>query len=148
MLIKFTKYEFLLKEVQFLGPIVSSEDIKADPANIEAVINWERPKTPIEVRSFMGLAGYYRRFVQDFAKISTPLTKIMRKNEKFVWNEICEESCQELKKRLITVPILVLPDEKGNFVIFSDASHKGLGFVLTQHDKVIDYASIQLKTHE
>ena len=128
--------------------MVSSEGIKVDPAKIEAVINWERPKTPTEVRSFMGLAGYYRRFVQDFAKISTPLTKLTRKNEKFVWNERCEESFQELKKRLITAPILVLPDEQGNFVIFSDASHKGLGCVLMQHDKVIAYASRQLKTHE
>ena len=89
---KFTKCEFWLKEVQFLGHVVSSEGIKVDLAKIEAVINWERPKRPTEVRRFMGLVGYYRRFVQYFAKISTPLTKITRKNEKFVWNERCEES--------------------------------------------------------
>ena len=142
------KCEFWLKEVQFLGHVVSSEGIKVDPTKVEAMINWERPKTPMEVRSFMGLAGYYRRFVQDFTKNSYPLTKLTRKNEKFVWNEKCEESFQELKKRLIIAPVLVLPDEQGNFVIFSDASHKGLGCVLMQHDKVIAYASIQLKTHE
>ena len=119
-----------------------------DPAKIEAVINWERPKTPTEVRSFMGLAGYYRRFVQDFAKIATPLTKLTRKNQKFEWDEKCEESFQELKNRLVSSPVLVLPDEQGNFVIYSDASYKGLGCVLIQHDKVIAYASRQLKPHE
>ena len=145
---KFSKCEFWLKEVQFLGHIVSSEGIKVDPAKVEAVMDWDRPKTPTEVRSFMGLAGYYRRFIKDFAKIATPLTKLTRKNEKFIWNEKCEESFQELKKRLIAAPVLVLPDEQGNFVIFSDASHKGLGCVLMQHDKVIAYASRQLKPHE
>jgi len=94
---KFSKCEFWLREVQFLGHIVGSEGIRVDPAKIEAVMNWERPKTPTEVRSFMGLAGYYRRFVKDFSKIASPLTKLTRKNEKFVWTEKCEESFQELK---------------------------------------------------
>lgn len=145
---KFSKCEFWMKEVQFLGHVVSKEGIKVDPTKIEAILNWERPKTPTEVRSFMGLAGYYRRFVKDFAKIATPLTKLTRKNEKFEWTDKCEESFQELKKRLVTAPVLVLPDERGNFVIYSDASHKGLGCVLMQHDKVIAYASRQLKIHE
>ena len=121
---KFSKCEFWLREVQFLGHVVSSEGIKVDPTKIEVVLNWERPRTPTEVRSFMGLVGYYRRFVKDFAKIATPLTKLTRKNEKFTWNDKCEESFQELKKNLITAPVLMLPDEQGNFVIFSDASHK------------------------
>ena len=145
---KFSKCEFWLQEVQFLGHVVSSEGIKVDPAKIEAVKSWDRTRTPTEVRSFMGLAGYYRRFVQNFAKIATPLTKLTRKNEKFIWNEKCEESFQELKRRLTTAPVLVLPDDQGNFVIYSDASYKGLGCVLMQHDKVIAYASRQLKIHE
>jgi len=127
---------------------VSREGIKVDPAKIEAIMNWERPKTPTEIRSFLGLAGYYRRFVQDFSRIATPLTKLTRKNEKFIWNEKCEESFQELKKRLVSAPVLSLPDDQGNFVIYSDASYKGLGCVLMQHDKVIAYASRQLKPHE
>ena len=86
--------------------------------------------------------------VNDFAKIATPLTKLTRKNKKFIWNDKCEESFQELKKRLVTAPVLALPDEGGNFVISGDASLKGLGCVLMQHDKVIVYASIQLKPHE
>ncbi|KAL8127153.1 hypothetical protein AgCh_014175 [Apium graveolens] len=145
---KFLKYEFWLDEVQFLGHIVGKDGIKIEPINIEAVSRWEQPKTPIEVRSFLGLTGYYRRFVKDFAKIVTPLTKLTRKNERFVWTEKYEESFQELKKRLVTSPILALPDEMGNFVIYSDASIKGLGCVLMQHDKVIAYTSRQLKLHE
>lgn len=145
---KFSKCEFLLQEVQFLGHVVNNEGIKVDPAKIESIMNWERPKSPTKVRSFMGLAGYYRRFVKDFAKIASPLTKLTRKNEKYEWNDKCEESFQELKKRLVTAPILTLPDEQGNFMIYSDASHKGLGCVLIQHGKVIAYASRQLKTHE
>ena len=145
---KFSKCEFWLREVQFLGHIVSSEGIQVDPAKIEAVMNWERPKTPTEVRSFMGLAGYYRRFVKDFSKIVVPLTKLTRKNEKFEWTERCEKSFQELKQKLVTAPVLALPDDQGGFVIYSDASHKGLGCVLMQHGKVIAYASRQLKPHE
>ncbi|KAL8112652.1 hypothetical protein AgCh_020094 [Apium graveolens] len=117
---------------------INEEGIKVDPAKIEVVMNWERPKTPTEVRSFLGLAGYYRRFVQDFSNV--PLTKLTRKNENFMWTDKCEESFQELKKRLVTAPVLVLPDEKGEFVIFSDASHKGLGCVLMQHGKDYDCA--------
>ena len=127
---KFSKCEFWLREVQFLGHVVSNEGIKVNPSKIEAVLNWDRPRTPTEVRSFLGLAGYYRRFVQDFAKIATPLTKLTRKDENFIWNERCEESFQELKTRLITAPVLALLDDQDNFVIFSDASQKGLGCVL------------------
>ncbi|KAL8103706.1 hypothetical protein AgCh_028053 [Apium graveolens] len=133
---------------RFLGHVISKEGIKVDPVKIEAVSKWEQPKTPMEIRSFLGLAGYYRRFVKDFSKIASPLTKLTRKNEKFIWMEKCEESFQELKRRLVTTPVLALPDETGNFVIYNDASLKGLGCVLMQHDKVIVYASRQLKPHE
>ena len=127
--------------MQFLRHIVGSEGIRVDPAKIEAVMNWERPKTPTEVRSFMGLARYYRRFVKDFSKIAVPLTILTRKNEKFEWTNKCEKSFQELKQKLVTAPVLALPDDQGDFVIYSDASHKGLGCVLMQHGKVIAYAS-------
>ena len=145
---KISKCEFWLREVQFLGHVVNHEEIKVDPTKIEAIMNWERPKTPTEVRSLMGLAGYYRRFVQDFSKIATPLTQLTRKNEKFEWNDKYEASFQELRKRLVIAPVLALPDDKGDFVIYSDASLQGLGCLLMQHGKVISYASRQLKTHE
>ena len=145
---KWSKCEFWLKQVQFLGHVIGKEGIMVEPAKIEAVASWERPRTPTEVRSFLGLAGYYRRFVQDFAKIATPLTKLTRKTEKFEWTDKCEESFQELKRRLVTALVLTLPDSSGEFVIYSDASHKGLGCVLMQHGKVIAYASRQLKDYE
>ncbi|KAL8097604.1 hypothetical protein AgCh_030656 [Apium graveolens] len=145
---KFSKCEFWRNEVQFLGHVINKEGVLVDPSKIEAVSNWERPTTPIEVRRFIGLAGYYRRFVQDFAKIAASLTRLTRKTEKFEWTEKCENIFQELKKRLVTAPVLALPDGKGDFVIYSDASHKGLGCVLMQHGKVIAYASRQLKEYE
>ena len=101
--VKWSKCEFWLKQVQFLGHLIGMEGIMVDPAKIEAVLNWERPRTPTEVRSFLGWAGYYRRFVQDFAKIATPLTKLTRKTEKFEWTDKCEERFQELKKRVRSV---------------------------------------------
>ncbi|XP_074374170.1 uncharacterized protein LOC141714555 [Apium graveolens] len=128
--------------------MVSKEGIKVDPVKIEAVSKWEQPKTLTEVRSFLGLARYYRRFVKDFSKIASPLTKLTGKNERFIWTEKCEEIFQELKKRLVSAPVLAFPDETRNFVIYGDASLKGLGCVLMQHDKVIAYASRQLKPHE
>ncbi|XP_074377105.1 uncharacterized protein LOC141718625 [Apium graveolens] len=134
--------------LQFLRHVVSKEGIKVDLVKIEAVSKWEQPKNPIEVKSFLGLARYYQRFVKDFSKITSQLTKLTRKNEKFIWTKKCEESFQELKKRLVSTPVLALPDETGNFVIHSDASLKGLGYVLMQQDKVIAYASRQLKPHE
>ncbi|GJZ35906.1 putative reverse transcriptase domain-containing protein [Tanacetum coccineum] len=101
-----------------------------------------------EVRSFLGLAGYYRRFVEGFSRLALPLTKLMRKGEKFVWNEEREKSFEELKQRLVSSPILTLPSGSGGFQIYSDASKKGLGCVLMQHGKVIAYASRQLKPYE
>ena len=101
-----------------------------------------------EIRSFLGLAGYYRRFLQDFSRISAPLTKLTRKGVKFKWSDQCEMSFQELKNRLTSAPILALPDDSGEYVIFSDASWLGLGCVLMQHGRVITYASQKLKQHE
>jgi hypothetical protein len=101
-----------------------------------------------EVRSFLGLAGYYRRFVEGFSQLATPLTRLTKKNEKFQWSEECEQSFQELKQRSVTAPVLTLPSGSDGFVIYSDASHKGLGCVLMQQGKVIAYASRQLKTYE
>ena len=145
---KFKKCEFWLEKVAFLGHVVSKEGISVDPAKIEAIVNWERPTTVTEIRSFLGLAGYYRRFVEGFSKLSGPLTKLTQKAARFIWSEECEKSFQELKKRLVTAPVLTLPTGSEGFVIYSDASLKGLGCVLMQNEKVIAYASRQLKTHE
>nr|GFD14289.1 putative reverse transcriptase domain-containing protein [Tanacetum cinerariifolium] len=101
-----------------------------------------------EVRSFLGLAGYYRRFVEGFSRLALPLTKLMHKGEKFVWNEEREKSFEELKHRLVSAPVLTLSSGSGGFHIYSDASKKGIGCVLMQHGKVIAYASRQLKPYE
>ncbi|GJZ53178.1 putative nucleotidyltransferase, ribonuclease H [Tanacetum coccineum] len=119
-----------------------------DPSKVEAITKWPRPTTVTEVRSFLGLAGYYRRFVEGFSRLALPLTQLMRKGEKFVWTDERQESFEELKRRLVSAPILTLPSGSGGFQIYSDASKKGLGCVLMQHGKVIAYASRQLKPYE
>ncbi|KAA0051425.1 pol protein [Cucumis melo var. makuwa] len=145
---KFSKCEFWLKQVSFLGHVVSKAGVSVDPAKIEAVTSWPRPSTISKVRSFLGLAGYYRRFVENFSRIATPLTQLTRKGAPFVWSKACEDSFQNLKQRLVTTPVLTVPDGSDSFVIYSDASKKGLGFVLMQQGKVVAYASRQLKSHE
>ncbi|KAL0534153.1 hypothetical protein IC582_028437 [Cucumis melo] len=132
---KFSKCEFWLRKVTFLGHVVSNEGVSVDPAKIEAVTNWPRPSTVSEIRSFLGLAGYYRRFVEDFSRIASPLTQLTRKGTPFVWSPACERSFQELKQKLVTAPVLTVPDGSGNFGIYSDASKKGLGCVLMQQGK-------------
>ena len=145
---KLSKCDFWLKSIAFLGHVVSEGGVSVDPAKVQSIMEWKQPKTVTEVRSFLGLAGYYRKFVQDFSKIALPLTQLTRKNEKFDWNEEREKSFQELKKRLVSAPLLVLPNNKDPYTIFSDASKNGLGCVLMQNGRVIAYASRQLRPHE
>ncbi|GKA21692.1 reverse transcriptase domain-containing protein, partial [Tanacetum coccineum] len=134
--------------VQFLGHVINREGVHVDPAKIEAVKNWPAPKSPTEVRQFMGLAGYYRRFIEGFSLITKPLTKLTQKNKRFEWGVDKDEAFQKLKQDLCTAPILVLPEGPDDFVVYCDASLKGYGVVLMQRDKVIAYASRKLKTHK
>ncbi|KAL0537553.1 hypothetical protein IC582_026532 [Cucumis melo] len=145
---KFSKCEFWLKKVTFLGHVVSSERVFVDPAKIEAVTSCFRPSTVSEIRSFLGLAGYYRRFMEDFTRIASPLTQLTRKGTSFAWSPACESSFQELKQKLVSAPVLTVPDGSESFVIYSDASKKKLGCVVMQQGKVVAYASRQLKSHE
>ncbi|TYK01102.1 reverse transcriptase [Cucumis melo var. makuwa] len=117
-------------------------------SKLEAVINWERPISATEVRSFLGLARYYGRVIEDFSRLALPLTALTRKNAKFEWLDKCEQSFQELKKRLVTAPILALPVTGKDYVIYCDASRLGLSCVLMQDGNVIAYSSRQLKEHE
>ncbi|KAI3729060.1 hypothetical protein L6452_17707 [Arctium lappa] len=132
------------EDILFINSILT----KVDPAKIEAMISWEPPTSPTEIRSFLGLAGYYRRFIQDFSKIASPLTSLTRKNVNFLWTDVHEQAFQTLKKSLCEAPILSLPDGSDDFVVYSDASKMGLGCVLMQRGKVIAYASRKLKDHE
>nr|ABA91307.1 retrotransposon protein, putative, Ty3-gypsy subclass [Oryza sativa Japonica Group] len=145
---KFSKCEFWLKEVAFLGHVISAGGVAVDPAKVEAVMEWKAPKSVTEIRSFLGLVGYYRRFIEGFSKIARPMTQLLKKEKKFVWSEQCQESFEQLKEKLTSAPILVLPDIRKDFVIYCDASRQGLGGVLMQDGKVVAYASRQLRPHE
>ena len=111
-------------------------------------MNWKPPTNVTEIRSFLGLAGYYRKFVEGFSKLAAPLTKLTRKEEKFVWSEACQQSFDELKRKLTSAPVLTLPSGQDGYTVYCDASRQGLGCVLIQHENVIAYASRQLKKHE
>ncbi|GJR18400.1 putative reverse transcriptase domain-containing protein [Tanacetum coccineum] len=145
---KFFKCGFWIREVQLLGHVVNTKGIHVDLAKIESIKKWEAPRTPTKICQFMGLAGYYWRFVKDFLKIAKPLTKLTQKTKKLIWEKEQEEAFQTLKNKLCDAPILSLPERSKNFMVYYDASHKGLGCVLMQRDKVIAYASRQLKKHE
>ncbi|XP_042497656.1 uncharacterized mitochondrial protein AtMg00860-like [Macadamia integrifolia] len=122
---KFSKCEFWSSQVNFLGHIVSARGIEVDPGKVKAVLDWESPKNVSEIRSFLGLAGYYRRFIENCAWISAPMTQLTRKGVKFEWTEESENSFQELKNRLVTAPVLTIPDGTLGMVVYSDASKQG-----------------------
>ena len=110
MYAKFSKCKFWLTEVRFLGHVVSASGVSVDPEKVEAMMSWERPKSVFEILSFLGLAGYYRRFIEDFSRIEAPMTRLTWKEVKFDWDDRCEEAFQELKRRLTSSPILIVPD--------------------------------------
>ena len=145
---KLSKCQFWLDKVAFLGHVISAEGVSVDPQKIEAVVNWKPPTNVSEVRSFLGLAGYYRKFVEGFSKIAASLTKLTRKDVKYDWVDAFQKSFDELKGRLTSTPVLALPNGRDGFVVYSDAFRQGLGCVLMQNDRVIAYASRQLKKHE
>nr|GEW17426.1 putative reverse transcriptase domain-containing protein [Tanacetum cinerariifolium] len=145
---KILKCEFWLQEVHFLGHVVNSEGIHVDPNKIEAVNNWKPLKTPTEIRSFLGLAGYYRRFIACFSKIAKLLTLLTQKNKKFKWGDEQKNAFQILKDMLCDAPILALPEGAYDYVVYCGASNQGFGCVLMQRNKVIAYASRKLKIYK
>ena len=145
---KFSKCEFWMNKVSFLGHVVSAEGIAVDPSKVQDVLNWKAPKSVTEVRGFLGLAGYYRRFIPNFSRIAKPMTELLEKDTSFVWTASREEAFQTLKKQLTTAPVLAQPDITKPFDVYCDASGTGLGCVLMQEGRVIAYASRQLRKHE
>ncbi|GJS68526.1 putative nucleotidyltransferase, ribonuclease H [Tanacetum coccineum] len=145
---KFSKCEFWIHTVKFLGHVIDSSGIYVEPTKIEAVKNWASPTTPSEIHQFLGLADYYRRFIEGFYKIAKPMTELTRKDRKFDWGEEQEMAFQLLKQKLCAAPILALPEGSDDFLVYCDASIKGLGAVLMQRMKVIAYASRQLKIYK
>nr|GEV53943.1 putative reverse transcriptase domain-containing protein [Tanacetum cinerariifolium] len=145
---KFSKCEFWFPKVQFLGHVIDKQGIHVDPTKIESDKDWASPKSSMEIRQFLGLAEYYRRFIEGFSKIAKPMTKLTQKKVKFEWGDKQEATFQLLKQKLCSEPILALPEGSEDFIVYCDASNKGLGDVLMQREKVISYASRQLKIHE
>ncbi|GJZ72895.1 putative reverse transcriptase domain-containing protein, partial [Tanacetum coccineum] len=133
---KFSKCDFWISIVQFLRHVIDSQGIHVDPAKIEAVKDWASPTTPTEIRQFLGLAGYYRRFIKDFSKIAKPLTELTQKNKKYIWGEDQESAFQLLKQKLCEAPILALPEGNDDFVVYCDASLQEL---LVDYDCEIRY---------
>ena len=145
---KFSKCEFWLTNVRFLGHVVSASGVSVDPEKVEAVMSWDRPKLVFEIRSFLGLDGYYRRFIEDFSRLVAPMTRLTQKEVKFDWDDRCKEAFQELKRKLTTAPILIVPDRGQGYAVYCDASRAGMRCVLMQFGRVVAYGSLQLKNHE
>jgi hypothetical protein len=145
---KFSKCAFWLREVLFLGHIIFAEGIAVDPSMVQEVLDWKPPKLAMQIRSFLRLAGYYRRFIPNFSKITKPMTKLLEKEAKFNWSLQCEEAFLTLKKLLTTAPVLAQPDIEKPFDVYCDASGIGIRGVLMQDGRVIAYASRQLRRHE
>ncbi|WVZ76592.1 hypothetical protein U9M48_024557 [Paspalum notatum var. saurae] len=145
---KLSKCEFWLDQVPFLGHIVSKGGIMVDPSKISSVMDWKVPQVVKEVRGFLGLAGYYRRFIESFFKIAKSMTSLLEKGVPFTWTKERQATFDELKKRLTTAPVLILPDLTKSFTVYCDASKEGWGCVLMREGKVIAYASRQLRKHE
>jgi hypothetical protein len=137
-----------LARCPFLGFIISNGGISVDPAKVKAIVVWSIPTIVTEVQSFLGLAGYYRKFIEGFSKIAKPMTSLLEKGREFKWDEKCQDSFDQLKKRLMSPPVLVMPDLQKGFDIYCDACGEGLGCVLMQEGHVIAYVTRQLQKHE
>jgi hypothetical protein len=145
---KFSKCDFWLREIKFLGHTISQDEIAIDLEKVQEVMDWKPPTTVRQIRRFLGLAGYYRRFIPDFSRIAKPMTKLLKKGVKFDWSQKCEDSFHTLRRHLTTAPVLAQPDNTKSFDVYCDASGTGLGCVLMQDNRVIAYASRALRPHE
>jgi hypothetical protein len=139
---------FWLKEVAFLVHIITDGGIKVDPDKISEILNWKQTTDVSKIMSFLGLAGYYRRFIEGFSKIVKPLTSLLEKGKEFKSDEACQKCFDKLKEKLTTAPVLIMPNIHKGFDVYCNASHLGLGCVLIQEGKVIAYASRQLWKHK
>jgi hypothetical protein len=138
---KLSKCEFWLNEIPFIWHIISNCGISVDPAKVREIVGWKIPSSVTEIRSFLGLVGYYQRFIEGFSKIAKPTTSLLEKGKGFKWTHACQESFNKLKFKLISPPMLVMPDLQKGFDIYCDACCLGLGCVLMQEGHVIAYAS-------
>jgi hypothetical protein len=128
--------------------VVSPEGIMVDPSKVKEVLDWKPPTSVSEVQSFLGLVGYYRRFILNFSKVAKPIIELLKKRNKYIWNDACDEAFKVLKKLLTTSPVLTQPDTAKPFDVYRDASSTDLGGVLMQEGRVISYSSQQLRHHK
>jgi hypothetical protein len=145
---KFSMCAFWLEEIQFLGHVLSAMGIAVDPSKVKDILEWKPPTTVHQVRSFLGLASYYRRFILDFSKLVKPITSLLKNDIKFNWSSKRNEAFEQLKVLLTTAPVLAQPDIEKPFDVYCDTSSSGLDCVLMQEGRVIAYASRQLHRHE
>jgi hypothetical protein len=145
---KLSKCEFWLREIKFLGHTISQDGVSVDPEKVQEVMNWKPPTTVRQIRSFLGLAGYYRRFIPDFSRIAKPMTELLKKGVKYEWRQKCEDAFHTLRQHLTTAPVLAQPDNTKPFEVYCDAFGTGLGCVLMQDNRVIAYAFRALRPHE
>ena len=122
-----------------MGHVVLALGVLVDPEKVEAVMGWESPKSVFEIHDFLGLVGYYRRFIEDFSGLFAPMTKLTRKEVKFEWNDLCERAFQKLKRRLTSAPILIVLERGQRYTMYCDAPKDGLGCVLMQYGRVVGY---------
>src|SRR3954452_4940875 len=151
--LRMDKCHFCDREIEFLGYVVGKDGIKTSEKIIEKVKNYPRPTNITEARGFIGLASYYRRFIQNFSEMTRPITELFQKGVKYEWNKIREENFQKLKEKLTTIPVLAYPNFEKEFILYTDASGYALGAVLSQEDTngkehVIQYATRSLSKAE
>jgi hypothetical protein len=145
---KLSKCQFWISEVLFVGHIINRDGLAVDPKKVAATLDWKAPKDVRGIKSFIGMAGYYRRFIEGFSKIARPMTALLAKKVDFKWTPACQESFEMLKQKLTTTPVLVLPNVHKPFSVYCDASYTELGCVLMQEGRVVAYSPRQLKVHE
>src|ERR1700749_2529932 len=149
---KLSKCDFFKEEISFLGHVINRAGVKMEPSKVDAVMQWAQPKNVHEVRSFLGLAGYYRRFVKEFRKIAAPLTDLLHKDHKFEWASSQEQAFNKLKQAVCSAPILLIPDANLPYAVISDASGFAIGAALCQdHGKGLQpcaYLSRKMNDHE
>jgi ribonuclease HI len=145
---KLSKCDFWLRDIKFLGHTISRDGISVDPEKVQEVMDWKPPTTVRQIRSFLGLAGYYRRFIPDLSRIAKLMTELLKKGVKFEWSQKCEEAFHALRHHLMIAPVLAHPDNTKSFDVYCDASGTGLGCVVMQDNRVIAYASRALRPHE
>jgi hypothetical protein len=138
---KLSKCEFWISEVLFLGHIINQEGLVVDPKKVAAILDWKAPKDARGIKSFIGMASYYRRFIEGFSKIAKPMTALLAKKVEFKWTPACQKSFETLKEKLTKAPVLILPDVHKSFSVYCDTSYTGLGCVLMQEGRVVAYSS-------